>query len=84
MLRIKHGVQTTFGDILWDEPLQPIYETREECIAAIDRFIADFDHHEQELESDRWCAWNDKTQNEYHYWWITVAERPVSDDEQIL
>ncbi|WP_271899197.1 hypothetical protein [Candidatus Phyllobacterium onerii] len=67
MLRIKHGVQTTFGDILWDEPLQPIYETREECIAALDRFIADFDHHEQELESDRWCAWNDKTQNEYHY-----------------
>ena len=26
MLRIKHGVQTTFGDILWDEPLPPIYD----------------------------------------------------------
>ena len=39
MFRIKHGVQTTFGDILWDEPLPPIYEGRAECTAAIESFV---------------------------------------------
>ncbi len=61
MLRIKRGVQTTFGDILWDEPFPPIYEHRDECIAAIESLRSDFDHSEEEPESDRWCAWNDKT-----------------------
>jgi hypothetical protein len=82
MLRIKHGVQTTFGDILWDEPFPPIFEHRDECIAAIESLMSDFDHSEEEPESDRWCAWNDKMLNEYHYWWITVAERPVKDDNE--
>ncbi|MBZ9605810.1 hypothetical protein [Phyllobacterium chamaecytisi] len=79
MLRIKHGVQTTFGDILWDEPLLPIYATREECVAAIESFITGFDHYEEEPAQDRWCAWNDNKKNEFHYWWITIAERPLTD-----
>lgn len=48
VLRIKRGVQTTFGDILWDEPFPPIYEHRDECIAAIESLRSDFDHSEEE------------------------------------
>jgi len=81
MLRIKHGVRTTFGDVLWDEPLPPVYDSREECVAAIETFVNGFDHSEEEPENDRWCAWNDETLNEYHYWWITVAERPITDED---
>jgi hypothetical protein len=82
MLRIKHGVRTTFGDILWDEPLPPIYATREECIAAIESFITGFDHYEEEPLNHRWCAWNDNKMNEFHYWWITVAERPITHEDE--
>ncbi|MET3649539.1 hypothetical protein ABIC60_004192 [Phyllobacterium ifriqiyense] len=79
MFRIKHGVKTTFGDIIWDEPLSQVYETVGQCTPEIEYIVSQFDNHEHEVSLDRWCAWKSDKLNEYHYWWVTAAERPTKD-----
>lgn len=53
---IKHGVKTTFGDIIWDEPLSQVYETVGQCTPEIEYSVSQFDNYEHEVSLDRWCA----------------------------